>query len=245
MSIYYPDLLNTTFPNVIDVIADKLDITPDDGSLIAQYQVFMQKGEFSNANSILSQIANADQKLIIAEDLNTYRDCILALERFYKEDIKDYTEEKQQEWLAIVNRFSYIGNYNSATTYLKNNIVGYPQGSNILLYVAIQDVPRGTVPTNETYWKPLTVVGKKGDSGHGLTFRWEWSDQYDYTVEDVVTHHNLVFGCIKDHQTPQEPYEGSPFWELLMKLTPIPYPMQSEQPINQQVGEIWFQVVKG
>lgn len=242
MSEYYPDLGNTTFPNIIDVIANKLDILPEDGGLISQYQTYMQLGDFANANKTLGSIANADQKLISSEDMNTFRDCILALERFYKNDIKDYTEQKQQEWLAIVNRFSYMGSYDPITLYYKNNIVGYPVGSNLLLFLAISDPPRGTSPLDSNFWKPLTIVGKKGDSGHGLTFRWEWDDQMDYTEEDVVTYHNMVWGCIKNHTTPQAPFDGSPFWELLMMLSPVPYPSQVNQPINQQPGEIWFQV---
>ena len=137
MSTYYPDLGNTTFPNVIDVIAQKLDILPSDGGLISQYQTYMQLGDFANANKTLQSIANADQKLISSEDLNTFRDCILALERFYKDDIQDYTEQKQEEWLAIVNRFSYIGSYDPITLYYKNNIVGYPVGANLLLFLAL------------------------------------------------------------------------------------------------------------
>lgn len=42
------------------------------------------------------------------------------------------------------------GNYNSASTYEALDAVSYNNG----LYVAKQEVPAGTAPTNTTYWQP-------------------------------------------------------------------------------------------
>lgn len=42
------------------------------------------------------------------------------------------------------------GNYNSANDYEELDVVNYQNG----LYIAIQDAPAGTLPTDTTYWQP-------------------------------------------------------------------------------------------
>ena len=46
------------------------------------------------------------------------------------------------------------GDYNSASTYEALDAVSYNNG----LYIAVQNVPAGTVPTNTTYWQEGCIV---------------------------------------------------------------------------------------
>ena len=121
MSILYPDLSNTTYPNTVDTFTQFLDIVASDGDLVKQYQVAMQNGDEATANAVLQQIPAYRQKLLTAQDLNKFIDAITATERFYKTDIVPYTNEKQAEWQGIIDQFTYLGDYNTETQYKTNN----------------------------------------------------------------------------------------------------------------------------
>ena len=115
MSILYPDLSNTTYPNTVDTFIQFLDIVASDGDLVKQYQVAMQNGDEATANAVLQQIPAYRQKLLTAQDLNKFIDASTAAERFYKTDIVPYTNEKQAEWQGIIDQFTYLGDYNTET----------------------------------------------------------------------------------------------------------------------------------
>jgi len=240
MSTYYEDLVNTTFPDVIDTINNKIDILSTDGAKIDQYQQYMQNGDFTNASAILNTIPNVSQKIITANDLNVYRDGLLALERFYKDDIQDYTSAKQAEWESIIDRFSYKGVY-TYRQYYKNNIVSYSFNGRTLLYIATRDPQIGANPTNTNYWREFTMVGNKGDSGYGLAFRWEWEATTNYSVDDVVTYNNSVWGCIKVSYGNNVPADSSAYWENIMNISPATYPVQDSEPASKKAGDLWVQ----
>ena len=77
MSILYPDLSNTTFPNSKDTFKQFLDIVISDGNLIKQYQAAVQAGNSSLATQILQQIPAYTQKVLTATDLNKFVDANL------------------------------------------------------------------------------------------------------------------------------------------------------------------------
>lgn len=56
------------------------------------------------------------------------------------------------------------GAYNAATSYCKNTLVSYDDGTGTLAYVSLQDVPAGTTPSNTTYWQ-VVVTGMVGPAG--------------------------------------------------------------------------------
>jgi len=242
MSTYYSDLFNTTFPNTVDTIVEKMDVLASDGAMIAKYQDYMQSGDYTNASITLNSIPNVSKKIITANDLNVFRDCILALERFYKDDIQEYTEEKQQEWENTIDAFAYKGSY-QYVQYYKNNYVSYNNNGKTLLYLATKTPPKGTAPDNNNYWRELTIKGEKGESGKGLTFMWDWNSSDSYSTDDVVIHNNIVWGC-RNSNTNSEPEEtNTSYWEKLMTISPEIYPVQTDEPSSKQDGELWFQEI--
>ena len=125
MSILYSDLTQTVFPNSLDNIVSLLSVTSSDASLIRAFQNMIMDGNFSQAQVILNSIQNANRKFIDAPYLNTIRDAILALERFYKSDIYPYLEEQQEVWKNSVGQLSFFGPYDPKIKYAKNNYVSY------------------------------------------------------------------------------------------------------------------------
>ncbi len=241
MSVTYPDLNNTVFPDGgIDTFLTYLNITASDGRLVQQYMDAMNQGNQSLAEQVLAQIPAASQKIIKATDLNKMTQAIQAVERFYKTDIADYVQNKQAEWLDVINRFYYVGKWLSGTSYQKNNMVTYTVNNVELLFLAISDnIPVGTAPTNTSYWRVLTIQGQQGVSGKGLSYRQEWEQGETYTSEDAVTHSGAIWMALKT-VTAIEPGTDSSAWKMIMRLEATTYPIQDEQPTNQTEGGLWF-----
>lgn len=242
MSILYNDLALTNFPNTPDSFVSMLNMLASDGTLVTQYQTAMKNGDTATAQTILASIPNASQKIITAEKLNKYSDAIVALERFWVTDIEPYIDTKQTEWENTIDLFSYIGEYSPSTQYQKNNLVDYTVSGLKLIYICTALPPVGTVPNNTSYWRALTVQGVKGDSGVGLSFVFEWSALTAYSVQNVVSYENALWGCIVPN-TNQAPSEVSSYWEYIADLTGIKYPVQSNEPTGLSTGALWFRTL--
>lgn len=240
MSVTYPDLSLTVFPDGgIDTFTAWLNIVASDGPLIAQYQAALQAGNTTMANQILAQIPQGTQKIITAADLNKLTQAMLAVERFYKTDIEPYIQTQQESWLNTIQQFSYQGVWSSGTSYVTNNFVSYTVSGLTLLYLAISNPPVGTLPTNQTYWRLLTLQGQQGQSGQGLSYRQKWDVATLYDANTAVTYDGSLWMALRASQG-QEPSVASQYWRQIMSLEATAYPIQATPPANQEVGALWF-----
>lgn len=235
----YNDLPLTSFPQNIDTFTTWLNVTAQDGPLIQQYITAMNAGNQTQANQILSQISSGSQKIIKATDLNKLTQAILAVERFYSVDIKPYVQDKQEEWLNIINQFRYVGAWSNGTAYVQNNIVSYIVSGVTLLFIATSNPPTGTVPTNTQYWRPLSVQGTPGESGPGLSYRQEWNSTTQYSVNDCVTYSGAVWMALQANQN-SIPGQNESYWKNIISFGAVAYPIQDTEPTGQAAGALWF-----
>lgn len=244
MSALYPDLDFTNYPGELDNITLKSNITnATDAQLVAQIQASILAGDFANASAILNANPQLNGKIFNANDYNQIRDAILALERFYNSDIKNYITEKQATWVAEVDKFNYKGVYSPTTQYYKNNMVDYTTTEGTFLYLCIQQPDTGIAPTNTNYWRILTLRGERGLSGEGLSFAWVWDSTMEYNVNDVVVYGNKWWVSTQVNRG-QQPANGSAYWtEILKALPAIQIPVTEIQPTDQIIGDQWYQVI--
>ena len=244
MSALYPDLDFTNYPGELDNITLKSNITnATDAQLVAQIQASILAGDFANASAILNANPQLNDKIFNANDYNQIRDAILALERFYNSDIKNYITEKQATWVAEVDKFNYKGVYSPTTQYYKNNMVDYTTTEGTFLYLCIQQPDTGIAPTNTNYWRILTLRGERGLSGEGLSFAWVWDSTMEYNVNDVVVYGNKWWVSTQVNRG-QQPANGSAYWtEILTALPAIQIPVTEIQPTDQIIGDQWYQVI--
>lgn len=210
-----------------------------DGPYIKQYLDAMNVGDQVTANQALAQIPAYTQKIVKATDLNKLSQAMLALERFWNGDIKNYITQVQAEWMAYVNQFDYLGTWSAANSYKKNNLVSYIVEGMTLIYMALQDVPQGTRPSNASYWQVLTVRGVEGPSGEGLSFRGNWSSSNNYALGDAVSYSNGIWRALKNSNNVQ-PGTDTTAWEKIITSSVTSYPVQADKPQNQNTGELWF-----
>lgn len=85
MSVKYPDLPNTSYPNTNQAFPVMMDILQSDAPLIKQWHDAVQAQNWQLANSIWQQIPNVSQKIITSQILNTAFDTEVALEREFLE----------------------------------------------------------------------------------------------------------------------------------------------------------------
>ena len=245
MSATYPDLTYTTFPDTEQAFVEMIDMTSSDGALMTQYQTAMNNGDFVTARSVLAQIPNYNNKILDSVKMNTLFDTTVALERFYKTNIQDYIEEKQQEWEQLValftDNFTYVGAYVPGTTYQQNNIVSATSTAtgDTFLYIALQQ--NSDPVTTITSWRQLTVKGNQGPSGEGLTFMGAWHGTQDYVVGNLVVENNALWEAIQP-STNQQPSTTTGYWQQYGPFNITSIIVDSTQP-SQSIGDFWFQVV--
>ena len=73
----------TVFPNEIQTFPNMIDIQPTDGSLVNQYQTAMEAGNLTEAQAILVQIPEYQNKFVNADLLNTINDTVEAMQQYF------------------------------------------------------------------------------------------------------------------------------------------------------------------
>lgn len=238
-------MTRTTFPNSVDTIPDFQNITSADSALVTQYENYIEQGNFASAANILNQIPNGNLKLIGADRIGVLRDGLLALQQFYGTDVQPYIMQKQAEWEAIIDLFSFVGEYNSTLQYSLNNFVLFNNNGLTQMYINIYNgvTPSGIPPTNTNYWRAFTIRGAQGISGGSdTTFMFSWNSSTNYVVNNIVVSGN-AWWIATQNSTNVPPAQGSAYWNLVLNISQEIYPIQSSQPVSQLEGEIWFRVV--
>ena len=103
----------------------------------------------------------------------------------------------------------------------------------------MSNVPVGISPTNQTYWRLLTIQGQQGASGEGLSYRQEWNSSTQYATNDAVTYNGALWMALQASQN-RPPDTNPQYWQLVMNLKTVTYPIQDTVPTNLQVDGLWF-----
>ena len=132
MSQTYPQFPDTTFPDAVQVLSRYLDITQSDLSKYNSYIEYITQGNLNAAQNVLATMDDYANKTITAEKLNKITDTVMAVQTLYTgSEWQSKVQDKQNEWLAIINQFNYLGNWNvlgnwsNTTSYSTGDIVLY------------------------------------------------------------------------------------------------------------------------
>ena len=130
-------------------------------------------------------------------------------------------------------------------TYLKNNIVGHMDNTTnkYLLYIALQNVNTIIPPTENPQWGILTKVGDRGANGKGFMFKNEWDSTVSYSMGNLVIYNGNAYSSLRNANLNQNPATATSYWEQEFVTTMAQIPIQSAEPTNQNVGDLWFQLI--
>lgn len=204
MSTQYPDLGLTNFPNELDSRYIMLDPSiPSDLSAIDAYNARIAAKDMEGALKVLADNPRLCKMLFNADKWNRHEDMLLALERYYMDDVQQY----------LVEIVAWRGTWQRTANYAKYNVVEY-EGT---AYMAIKPVSMGIAPTNEEYWIPITLKGEKGDSGIGLSWRGQWNIDTSYSADDCVSYQEKLWAA-KQPSIGQEPSSNSAYWDSVFSI---------------------------
>ena len=208
MSNTYSDLVHTQFPDSSDTYEYMSDLTADLVSLSSQYETYINNKKFNEAAQLLKDNPMLNKIYFNAEKYNKLIDSIKAIQRLYKDDIQSY----------ILELVKYIGTYSSPTKYTKYNVVNY----NSQVYMCTSpNTPLGTVPTNTSYWYPLSIKGDRGEAGLGLSFCGSWSSTVTYSRDSAVTYNNSLYASLVDNNLSHTPASNSSYWSEIINFNTV------------------------
>lgn len=208
MSTQYPELGLTNFPNELDSRYIMLDPSiPSDLSAIDAYNARIAAKDMEGALKVLADNPRLSKMLFNADKWNRHEDMLLALERYYMDDVQQY----------LVEIVVWRGTWQDGVAYSKYNVVSYLNDEGHEAYMAIQAVPAGIVPTDKTYWIPITLRGQQGAPGTGLSWRGQWDVEVEYFENDCVAYDNKMWAA-KQPSTGQTPTPGSEYWDCVFEV---------------------------
>lgn len=231
MSTTYPELLNN-FPDELDNFDRFQDPAIEDLTLINNYYTAFNAGDLAGAAAILTTNPTLQTKIINAENLNKIRDAIISMQKFYLDDISNILEDL----------VSYKDVYSPTAQYEKYDVIGYTIDLHLQYFMCINNsVPIGTLPTNTTYFVPLTLKGEQGVSGTGLSYRGEWSSATQYYKDDCVSDNNKLWAANANNLNSKPALDNSD-WVLVVDIYKQVI-LSVEQPVGQAVGDVWYSII--
>lgn len=93
----YKDLEFTNFPAKIDSWEDSEDVSSDYLDAANNYKAALAKGNYATAQNILLSTPKLKNMLIGAKDINELKHAVMAIERFYTEDVKSFITDYSNE----------------------------------------------------------------------------------------------------------------------------------------------------
>lgn len=225
----------SVFPNQIDTFIQHQDISYNDVVNLNRYkELKLKNNRTSLENDELNNLVIAlRSKLFLPDDLNKLQDCITNLETFFKNETEGYILQKQTEFDAEIQKFSYKGQYSSTVTYQMWNVVTY----NYETYISKQNNNINHVPTDTNWWFKAASRGAQGIPGIGLVFRGEYNNATDYSVNHAVNYNGSIYYCILN-STGNLPTNETYWTKFLDGVGAV---IQDIPPDNPQLGMVWIQ----
>lgn len=201
------DDLDSMFPQEIDDITTYEDVDSEMRQHVEEYDNFIASGDLDSANALEETYPRLANMKITANDFNHTNDMIIALQRFYKDDIRNYIQTvitDEGEWLDTVSYNEW-----SIVTYVNENVE--------LCYMAkVNNIPAGTLPTDTDYWIPLTLQGKQG-VGTGLAPRGIWDETITYVENDMVSYNNSLWQAVVENLN-STPSQTNADWNFVVSM---------------------------
>jgi hypothetical protein len=206
MSKTYSDLTFSQFPDDIDSYEYMQDLTSDLIDLVSQYESLINSRKFSDAAQLLTNNPSLNRIYFNAEKYNKLIDSIRATQRLYSTDVRKY----------ILELMSFKGEYINSQKYIRYNVVSY----NSMIYLCILDCPLGTLPTDTTYWYPLSIKGEKG-VGIGLSYDGLWQANFTYNKDSAISYGTCLYASTCDDNVGHTPSQSSSYWISIIDFTDL------------------------
>lgn len=202
------DLPYTGLPNKISNPMLKSDITSSDLAVMNQYNAYLAMGTENGlllAKQYMIEHPEIVEHIITADDILKLSHDNVALQRMFFEDIENY----------IMSVVSFKGNYDPATPYKRYDVVLYDG----LAYFCYADTEAGILPTDESYFYPLTLKGIQGEPGVDFVAMGVWNPEMTYSANHAVSWNGALWYSVEDFNAGNEPNDLSAHWKKFMVIS--------------------------
>lgn len=172
------------------------DIQIPDVAVRTEFENNILGGNFAEALQILRN--NQNQllgKSFIANTINVISSGILYLESKFNDNVLIFLSDLAAQYQNLINNFRRRGIWSATESYVPYNFVVY----NDEIYLCIADSPVGTLPTDETYWLYLGLLGPKGAVGVDVNMQFDWNGATTYQPNDLVVYDNTLYVALKEN----------------------------------------------
>lgn len=212
------------------------DIQVPDVSLRERFRSFCLQGDFMSALELLTtNEAQLRGKAYIADTVNLICNGVLELESRFNDGVLIYLATLANQWQALINNMRKRGNWTVNDIYDKNNFVVYQDE----VYMALQDIEAGILPTNDTYWLKMNLRGDEGANGLNVVVKYAWNEYSTYSVNDLVTYGSNIYVCIKSNKG-IKPDSDSTYWIPFIRIEMGKINIGTTPPNVEVVDTIWF-----
>ena len=223
MSVNYPDLPNTVFPNSIDTYITYMDEDINSKPYIDQIQTYIANGDFASAQAVMVAHPELQKIIINASVIQKYMDMGIAMERTLSNTVAQ-----------IMSLPKYIGDYSTTVPYQMFNCVT----KNYIGYMCINpNTPIGTDVSNPTYWVRQSFVGPAGLS---LTPFYSYDSTYTYNNVSLVPYGNKFYMSLQNSNLNHQPDTSPDWWKVVFQgATQII--TSNSQPTGLDSTQYWYQ----
>lgn len=254
MSVRYPDLSHSNFPNQEDNNEIWRDPSVSDAILIAQYRSLLASGNRVAADELLQQNPTLDEARLNASKLLKLQHGVIALQRYFFDNILDHiykigvNKGQWNEYMSSTASGDNLLNKFDIVTYPVNNV---PQ----VFLVYGNNINAGDKPTEHPdKFLQLSIKGDRGDDGYtpvkgidyfdgasglGLTPRGEWIRNKEFYKHDMVSYNQSLWYCTENNLA-EEPSDSSTVWkkiEISKQLS-----IGTDIPDTLEEGGLWLQL---
>lgn len=212
-------------------------------STFLDYYYAMQTNNISYANTLLSSNPSLANQIMTADNINTLLNETYNRELQPKIDIDYYLAGLEATYESMILNTRVRGEWSADIEYQVHNLVFY-NGKGYFVYTNNKP-PKGTLPTDTTYWREYDIKGYQGYSGINLNFKGNWDGTQNYVKNDVVIYQNKLWYALADN-TDYEPNLNHYPWVIIsMPKLPNKTPIQRALPTGYDVGDFWWQITEG
>ena len=201
----YEDTPLTNFPDAEDNWARMSDITATLLPVALQYNSLWENGQIDEANALLDANPNLKQTIFNADKWNKLRDAVIAIERYYLNDVTDFINHVAQQAIGIDDNPSEEDK--NTTTYSANKIDTMIENidttltttlnttiTNMEKIITVTFPVSGWVGESAPFTQTITVEGVTEDDAPML-LKYRGEAEFDPVTAKA---YNKAFGCLAD-----------------------------------------------
>lgn len=212
-------------------------------STFLDYYYAMQTNNISYASTILSSNPSLANQITTADNINTLLNEVYRRELIPKQDIDYFLAGLHAVYESMILNTRVRGEWSPDIEYQVHNLVYY-NGKGYYVYPN-QNPPKGTLPTDTTYWREYDIRGYQGYGGINLQFKGNWDGTQNYVKNDIVIYQNKLWYAIADNSDYEPNLNHYPWVIITMPKLPNKTPIQRSLPTGYDIGDFWWQITQG